>query len=167
METDKKNPFTNLMNNNAFLIGGIIAVIIIAVVSFMMVRGNKQVNKVQTQQLQPTEEVIPTVDSSVKVEITAQPDNRKFDLTVSGIPRGTTSLEYEISYETDEGGIQGFNSPVDIEADQDTYEKKGFLLGTCSTGGKCSYHTVAGPLKVTIKFTGSYGEKLFEDEFEL
>lgn len=155
------------MINKMYIIGGVVTVIVIAIISLMVVRGSKQEKQVQAQLAQPTEEVIPTVDSSVKVEVKSQPDGKKFDLKISGIPAKTTSLEYEISYETEEGGIQGFNSPIDIKAGQDTYEKKGFLLGTCSTGGKCTYHTVKGPLKVSIKFTGSYGEKFFENEFEL
>ncbi len=167
METEQKQSPQSLLNNQKFLIGGIVAIIVISVISFMAFRGKKQAKPSQTTPTQVQEEIIPTVDASVKVSVASQTDKRKFDLTISGIPKDTTTLEYEISYETDEGGIQGFNSPVELEPGQDTYEKKGFLLGTCSTGGKCTYHTVAGPVNVTIKFSGSYGEKLFEDEFEL
>jgi len=45
------------------------------------------------------------------------------------------------------------------------YLKK-ITLGTCSSG-KCVYHEVVGKIKVSLKFTGSYGEKIFEKEYEL
>jgi hypothetical protein len=108
-----------------------------------------------SSQVPTTTEVIPTVDSSVKVDVKAESDPKKFDMSVKGIPAKTTSIEYEITYETQDDGIQGFNSPVELKPGQDTYEKKGFLLGTCSTGGKCTYHKVTSPLKVNIKFVGS------------
>ncbi len=167
METEQKKPEPKGLNKQMYIIVGVVVVLIIVVAAFFMMRGKKEQSQIQTAQVQPTQEVIPTVDASVKVEVKSESDPKKFDMFIKGIPDKTKSLEYEISYETKEGEIQGFNSEVDIKSGQTTYEKKGFLLGTCSTGGKCTYHTVVGPLKVSIKFVGSYGQRLYENNFEL
>lgn len=167
METEQKKPEKTAMNKNIYIIGAVAAVIVIALAAFLMMRGGNKTQQDQTSRGPVTEAVIPTVDASVKVEVKAETDPKKFDMSIKGIPDKTTSIEYEITYETQDDGIQGFNSPVDLKSGQTTYEKKGFLLGTCSTGGKCTYHKVTSPLKVNIKFVGSYGEKLFAGEFTL
>ncbi len=167
METEQKKSEKVAMNKNMYIIGAVAVLVIIALIAFFMLRGGNKTQQGNSSQVPTTTEVIPTVDSSVKVDVKAESDPKKFDMSVKGIPAKTTSIEYEITYETQDDGIQGFNSPVELKPGQDTYEKKGFLLGTCSTGGKCTYHKVTSPLKVNIKFVGSYGEKLYEGEFTL
>lgn len=165
-KADEKS-MSSMNSKTMYIIGGVIVVIIIGFVSFIMVRGDKQETPAEIKKAPTQEEIIPTVDASVKVKIVPHLEKKKFDLVVSGIPDSTTTLEYELTYQTAKGGLPGYSSAIDIESGQDTYEKKDFLLGTCSTGGACTYDEVVGPLKVTIKFTGSYGEKLFEKDFEL
>lgn len=168
METEqKKVEATSMDKKTIYIIGGVITAILIAVTVFILMRGKKAETQTDTMKPPTQEEIIPTVDSSVKVEIIPHLEKKRFDLSVKGIPKDTTALEYELTYQTAKGGLPGYSSAIDIKSGQDSYEKKDFLLGTCSTGGACTYDEVVGPLKVTIKFTGSYGDKLFEKDFEL
>ncbi|MFA5136300.1 MAG: hypothetical protein WC489_02810 [Patescibacteria group bacterium] len=110
------------------------------------------------------EGVIPTVDSSVSVELTTAKGKQDVVLTISGIPPGTELIDYELSYEERQKGLQGVIGIITTE-DKDSYEKT-ITLGTCSSG-KCVYHDVIGKIKVTLKFSGSYGEKIFEKEYDI
>ena len=44
--------------------------------------------------------------------------------------------------------------------------EKQLTLGTCSSG-TCVYHKVEGKIQLTLKFSGDYGQKLYEKEHEL
>ncbi|KKT34914.1 MAG: Fibronectin type III domain-containing protein [Candidatus Gottesmanbacteria bacterium GW2011_GWB1_44_11c] len=66
------------------------------------------------------------------------------------------SLSWELSYETDastssgsEGMPQGVVGKAELDGTNE-YKKTTILLGTCSTGGACVYHTGAKNLKLKI-----------------
>ncbi len=171
METQQPKPNTNASVNNKqmYIIAAVLAVLLISILSFIFIKSSKK-NQQPTQNeglTKKPQQVIPTVDSSVIVEIDGKPDKKHFGMKVTGIPEGTKTMEYEITYQTKDGGLPGISSSLDIESDQKEYEKEDFLLGTCSTGGKCVYHEVVSPLSVTIKFTGSFGERLYQKDFDL
>ena len=84
-------------------------------------------------------------------------------LKVGNIPKNTQSIDYELSYQTAQQGLQGVIGTVTSE--KDNFEKK-LTLGTCSSG-TCVYHQVVGKIKLTLKFTGEYGEKIFEKEYAI
>lgn len=146
------------------IIGVVIALVIAGISGFFMMRGGAE-QIVKQPQEQEEDKVIPPVDSSVEVEVSPKEAGKKIFLAISKIPEGTESVDYEVTYETKDGGLQGVSSSIETEG-KDSYEKD-FVLGTCSTGGKCVYHQVSGPVKVSLKFNGSYGERIFEKEFEL
>lgn len=118
------------------------------------------------QQVQKTDEVgaIPTVDSSTTVTLIAQPGNKEMTLKSAGIPKNTTSVDYELSYDTKGQGKQGVIGTI-TSIEDNSFEKQ-MTLGTCSSG-RCVYHEVIGAIQVTLKFTGEYGEKVLSKEFEL
>lgn len=111
----------------------------------------------------PTTEVIPTVDSSTVVTLTPKNGKKEVLLSVKGIPNGTTSLEYSISYNTTEN-IEGTGGEVETKG-KSTYEQK-IVLGTASRN-IYRYHNVVGPIRVDIVFSGSYGKKQFGHDFNL
>lgn len=160
----------NILNNipkQYLMIGGGVLILLLVAGTFMSARGrsNSQA-EVPAKTVDQTDEVIPTVDSSVKVAVKALENRTKLLLTVDGMPKGTEALEYELSYETKEQGLQGAIGVIDKEVKgKDSIEKE-ILLGTCSSG-RCVYHDVVGKVNVKLKFTGSYGEKIFEKDFEL
>lgn len=146
------------------VIGAVI--IVIAIVAFLVLSNKKNQSQTQTSNQIPTSEIIPTVDSSVKVNLKAGPSGKGYiQLAVNGIPSGTDTIEYEMSYNTAQQGMQGIaNEPVPVKGK--TSFSKELFLGTQSSGAK-TYHTVVGPIHVDIKFNGSYGAKSFSKDFEL
>ena len=147
--------------NKKFYIGALIVIVILVAGVFIFSR--KQAGKQVVDSTSPTDQILPTVDSSVLVSLTAQSGNKELLLKASNIPSGTQSVDYELSYQTAQQGLQGVIGTVSSEGS--SFEKK-LTLGTCSSG-TCVYHQVVGKIKLTLKFTGDYGEKLFEKEYEL
>jgi len=79
------------------------------------------------------------------------------------MPKNTNSLEYILSYETREGGLQGVNSTAEIIGND--FEKK-ITLGTCSSG-TCVYHNIKGKIKVELIFKGDNGDRYFTKEYKI
>jgi hypothetical protein len=129
----------------------------------------------------PTEAVIPTVDSSVKVEFKPLKKG-EVALTISNEPKGTEAIDFELTYKTLnndilEGGEGGAVEQGVIGkcfkterfwqcGEEGAYGGRKIVLGTCSSG-TCRYHNVLGPVKLNLKFTGIYGEKIYEKEFKI
>jgi len=143
-----------------FMIGGLIVLLLI--VGYWLFSRTKS-SQQKTNNVEPTEEVLPTVDSSVKVNLSSLMGAKEVLLSIKNIPTGTTNIEYVLSYETVEGGLQGVNSTAEIKGSD--FEKK-ITLGTCSSG-TCVYHNVKGKIKVELIFKGDYGDKSFVKEYEL
>jgi hypothetical protein len=151
-------------NNKKIMIGIGLVALILVIGAFVLLRKDGSQVKSDTEII-PTEESIPPVDSSVKVELSALNQNREVNLKIEGIPDGTESIDYELSYQTQKQDLQGIIGTLTLSENEETYEKK-LTLGTCSSG-TCVYHQVVGGIKLTLKFVGSYGEKIFEKEYEL
>lgn len=153
-----------LDNKKMLIIGAV--VVLVLVLGGVLLMGKKSANKQnQANSSIQNEAAIPTVDASVKVELKAQPGNKEVLLSVSNMPAGTKTLEYELSYEARNQGPQGvITQPIDV-SNQSSYEKK-ITLGTCSSG-TCVYHDVVGNISLSLKFTGAYGQRIFEKEFPL
>ncbi len=140
------------------VVGGIM-VVLAGVVFFMSMQKPKVVEKVTQEQSQ---DVIPTVDASTKVDAEFFNGKKELKLKVSGIPKGTESIEAEVMYKTKQNIDQGTFGQIALA----TGESSKMTLGTCSSG-RCVYHDVEGPIQVTIKFSGEYGEKVLSKNFSL
>lgn len=151
------------LTQKKFLLILLISVILVILIMILSLSDKKKSSEKQAA-ISPTEELIPTVDSSVKVELIAQESNQGVLLKVANLPQGTESIDYELSYQTKSQGLQGVIGTIDV-LNNNRFEKK-ILLGTCSSG-TCVYHQVVGKIKLNLKFNGVYGEKIFEKEFEL
>lgn len=146
----------------AIIVGGIVLVIgIFLVTKTVLFRKTKELPKTTTE---TQNDVIPTIDSSVNVLLTKSTDGKEVTLTINNISQGTQSIDYELSYKTKKQGLQGVIGTIKTEGEKD-YEKK-LTLGTCSSGN-CVYHEVEGTIKLNLKFSGDYGEKIFEKEYPL
>ena len=139
-----------------------VTVLVLLAVGFLLI--NRKSSNKEGSDLEPTEEILPTVDSSVKVTLEGVSGNREVLLAVEGVPSGTESVDYELSYQTASQGLQGVIGTIMTQG-KSSFEKK-LTLGTCSSG-TCVYHQVVGKIKLTLKFTGDYGEKLFEKEVSI
>ena len=146
------------------LIGGVLLTIL--VIGGVLLNSRKtKVEKPEGEELLPTEVVIPTIDKSVKVNLISSSPGREVTLQIENIPSGTHTIEYELSYKTKDGALQGVNSTFDVNNGKKDY-KKNITLGTCSSG-TCIYHQVVGKIRLNLRFTGDYGDKVFEKEYEI
>ncbi len=144
-----------------YIIGAVVLVLVVVAGVFLMNRGNAaQEAQDKESVFDEPSEVIPTVDSSVKVSIKGTTDAM---ITVEGIPGGTDSIEYELSYNTKSGSIEGVFGIIEVKGSKAEEE---VTFGTCSSG-VCRYHEIDGPVSGTFIFSGDYGEKMLEQEFEL
>ncbi|KKP68561.1 MAG: hypothetical protein UR68_C0001G0011 [Candidatus Roizmanbacteria bacterium GW2011_GWA2_35_19] len=144
------------------LVIGAVLLVILVITGFMFLRKQPPTDQAE---ILPDNVAIPTVDSSVTVDLKSLTSNKEISLEVSSIPAGTESVDYELSYQTVLQGLQGVIGTVTLDEGQSIIEKK-LTLGTCSSG-TCVYHQVVGKIKLTLKFTGNYGEKLYEKEFTI
>ena len=130
---------------------------------YWLLIGRKATINNKNEQVIPTDVVIPTIDSSVKISLTPLTGRKEVLLSIKNMPKNTNSLEYILSYETIEGGLQGVNSTAEITGSD--FEKK-ITLGTCSSG-TCVYHNIKGKIKVELVFKGNNGDKYFTKEYAL
>ena len=155
-------------NKNALIVGGIVLVLIVVGIVATKFNGADKKNASGNDSILPEIEAIPTVDSSVKVELTADKLQHEATLTVTDFPAGTTTIEYSLSYDaTVEGETvpKGVIGTLDIEGTGSSVTKA-ITLGTCSSG-TCKYDIISGKVSVELKFTGDYGAKLYQGQFDL
>lgn len=151
------------LNRKAVMILGGIFLMFFILSSYWLLIGRKAVVDKKSEQAVPSDSAIPTIDSSVIISLTALTGKKEVLLSIKNISINTTGLEYILSYETVEGGLQGVNSTAEITGRD--FEKK-ITLGTCSSG-TCVYHNVKGKIKVELIFKGNNGDKYFTKEYKL
>jgi hypothetical protein len=143
-------------------------VVLIAVItgSVLLLTPKKQSPQVKEQVTEPMDEgsILPTVDPSVQVSLTATGSKKEVVLEIKNVPQGTQSIGYELSYQEKEKGLQGVIGSLSPDGQKTI--KKQITLGTCSSG-KCVYHTVVGSVKVNLKFLINETEKGFEKEYDI
>lgn len=162
----------NKNNRNVFIVVGVVIVLLL-VTGFVFVKSRTASKQNQKEEALENVDVIPTVDSSVKVELEALPGKKEVILTVNGVPRGTATIDYELTYDAEGQGPQGAigqcskkkTEPEACDFRQLSSGKK-ITLGTCSSG-TCVYHKVIGGIRLSLKFSGEYGEKIFEKDYDL
>ncbi|HLD26722.1 MAG TPA: hypothetical protein VJB63_02085 [Patescibacteria group bacterium] len=153
---------TLLKNRKMMIFFGII-VIIGLIVLFVSFNKPKPKQEEPQDDVLPKSEIIPTIDASVEVVLISK-SNKEVILTIEKIPSGTTSIEYELSYLAKGDLPKGVIGTIVVENDESI--ERSITLGTCSSG-KCVYDQGVEKIKVSLKFIGNYGSRLFEKEFEL
>lgn len=98
------------------------------------------------------EAILPTITptpqlESVELLMVLSEDRRYISFSLSKIS-SIKHLSYALSYDSDFGS-QGIVGEVDL-VEQEKYEKNNLLLGTCSTGGTCIYHTGVKNVKLQV-----------------
>lgn len=145
------------------IVGVIVTILIIGGVLVGSRRSTQP--KQPEEELLPTEVVIPTVDSNVSVDLVSSSAGREVVLQIKGIPSDTESIDYELSYQTKQQGLQGVIGTIELKKNESEVDKS-LTLGTCSSG-TCVYHQVVGKIRLNLRFTGDYGDKVFEQEYQL
>lgn len=154
------------MKNQTALIISVVVLIAVLGGGFLVVKNFLKPTNTPTSSDAPKIEY-PPVDSSVEVNVKLKSDGKSVILSVAKIPAGTDSIDYEFNYITGEGLPKGAIGKIrnsDISGEAAT---KDVLLGTCSTGGKCTYDTGVKSVKVTLLFHNSDETKQFVKEFTL
>ncbi len=99
------------------------------------------------------------VDQRPVVYIIPEADGRNLTIEVESVKKDASRLEYEMEYQTGEL-LQGFNGLLELSK---LPAKKTELMGSCSAGGKCSYHeNVQGGL-ARLRFVGDENYLLEQD----
>ncbi len=146
---------------------GVVVVIGLVSVLLLSSKSSKTSQKTSGSNLPVTSEVVPTVDASVMVSVKYL-NAAKHDLVldIKGLPSGTETVEYQLSYNTKSRGVQGVfpDEPVDVKGKSEFSRQ--FFIGSESSGAK-TYDVIDGPVTVSIKFNGNYGAKSFEKDFNL
>ncbi|OGK35858.1 hypothetical protein A3A93_01235 [Candidatus Roizmanbacteria bacterium RIFCSPLOWO2_01_FULL_38_12] len=143
------------------IVAGVIVVLLVIIGFFTFGRKASETAEDKETVFGEPVEVIPTVDSSVKAQVKGDKDAV---ITISAVPSGTKKIEYELSYNTTSGSIEGVFGSIDVNGKSTVTED--ITFGTCSSG-VCRYHSIEGPVKGTFKFSGSYGKRLLEKEFKV
>jgi hypothetical protein len=156
----------NLIKNKKILV--ILVIVSVLLIGGIVLRiknsGQKKVEqKTKKEEVLPESEVLPTVDSSVLVDLTSK-DGKEAILTIEDIPSGTSTIEYELSYLASGNLPKGVMGEIEV-GDRLKVERK-ITLGTCSSGS-CVYDQGVTSIKANLKFNGDYGSQLFEKEFEI
>ena len=166
------------LNHKTMMILGGVFLVLFILSGYWLLVGRKTVSN-QNQDVVPFETIAPTIDSSVKVDL-KQEKKGEVLLSINNPPNGTSSIEFELSYlvvnvDTGEGesgsvaqGAIGkcYESNSVWECGEPSQSGRKIILGTCSSG-VCRYHNITGPIKVSLKFSGSYGNKSFTKEYTL
>ncbi|MCX6730858.1 MAG: hypothetical protein NTZ55_03345 [Candidatus Roizmanbacteria bacterium] len=150
------------MKKNMILL--VVGVLVLAGIGLAIFFSQQKPKVVEQPQKKEEVGAIPTVDASTTVTLTSLQGNKEIVLKSSSVPNGTTSVDYELSYDTKGQGKQGVIGTIS-SISGNSFEKQ-MTLGTCSSG-RCVYHEVVGAIQVTLKFTGEYGEKVLSKEFTL
>lgn len=153
-----------IKNKKIFIVGSIVVVIIIVGIVVILSLGKRKPPLEKTkEEVLPATQLLLTVDASVEVTISSA-NKKEVLLTVDHIPQNTTSIDYDLSYLTQDDIPRGVIGTIPISG-KDQLERK-ITLGTCSSG-RCVYDQGVAKIKVSLTFNGDYGSRLFEKEFEI
>lgn len=146
----------------------VLFVVVFALVGYFVTRESteSETNSRKGSTLPKTQSA-PTVDSSVIVTLKADPKKENALLSVSAAPKGTTEIYYEFSYDAlidGETVSRGVVGNLDMKGD-DAVDSS-ITIGTCSSG-TCKYDKGVSSVHLFLRFSGSYGEQVFEKDFEL
>jgi hypothetical protein len=158
----------NIFTSKKAILAGGIALLVLGASSyyFLVPKNNRNENATRTNNvLNQGENIAPTVDSTVKVQLISGVEKKDAELKVEEVPLGTQTVEYMLSYQEKQKGLQGVLGTITLGDSEKEFNKQ-ITLGTCSSG-RCVYHEVVGKVKATLKFSGSYGDRIFEKEYEM
>jgi hypothetical protein len=152
--------------NKMYMIGGIVFFVIVLIIGFFIMNNSKKdVVQNNTKDVLPESVVIPTVDSSVEVDLKPQNNNHDFFITVKNVPKGTTDIDYEMNYLVKKTLPQGTIGTLVVTGDTAT-NSKAITLGTCSSG-TCVYYEGVESIELSLKFNSPSGSKSFKKDFPL
>lgn len=155
MRTRKRNPVV-------FFVVALIIVLIFAGGVFVLRSGKNSQGSTATPSVTS---FLPPADPNIKVDLKPINEGRIVILSLADIPGDTISIEYELTYVTENGLPKGVLGTTKLEPGQKSVERE-ITLGTCSSG-KCVYDENVEKVTVTLKFNTSSGASRFQKEYNI
>jgi len=153
------------MKNKKKALIALALVLILIIIGGWIFKKSSQPEVEQKESTLPASERYEKVEPGIKVSVERVKDNRRVDFQVKNIPSHYKTIEYEFSYQTASGGLQGgIGSPSAIKNGR--YQKE-ILLGTCSAGGACTYDEGVEKIKFTVFFSTGSQKRYLEKEFAI
>jgi hypothetical protein len=153
-------------NKKPLIIGAIAAVLLLVIGGVILagrglISGQKAVQPTPTPAKKRVVEppnLIP-VDQRPFVLIKPEADGKNVTIEVVAIKKPADSVEYELEYQAGEllQGVQGALPLSSLPA------KTTQLMGSCSAGGKCTYHTDVRGGSLLLRFLGAENYVLKQD----
>lgn len=149
---------------NKWIIGGVVAVvIIIGFISFML-RSSTTPDEVVEEIPTPTM-ALPTISGDIDIALTPKSNNQAVVLKISKIPAGTETIEYELTYTTAAGLPRGVLGKITVDG-QSSVTRDDIVLGTCSSG-RCVYDTGVTSIDLSLKFNSGESSSVFRKTYPL
>jgi hypothetical protein len=147
------------MNNKKALVGGLIALLTVlaCVFIFRMFFGSDQKENTPIEEPTPTPKYLDAPET-VDVLLKINKARTAVDFTITGLESTYDGIEYEITYDSDSGQNGALSGSRPIPLTGESSFTRPVELGTCSTGGKCTYHKNPKNFKVVVKLHTSSGD---------
>jgi hypothetical protein len=138
-------------------------IIFTGIIIFFIVKSKQVVVEKPVDDVPTPEAVLPTVSGEVKVDIAAGNGKRSVDIKISGFPTDVETIEYELMYLTNSGLSRGVNGKRKVQ----DLPIKDITLGSCSTGGKCTYDEGVSSIDLVLKFNTAESSSIFRNTFPI
>lgn len=135
----------------------ILAIVIVAVIGLSLIKGkSSEEESKETQKIIEPVNQIPIKERPF-IQIYPRSDGREVTIIVDEYP-GASTVEYELEYQAGTL-LQGAFGKIEFSKEEAPVERK-ILLGSCSAGGKCSYHENVNGGTLTLRYTNGEVTKL-------
>ncbi len=143
------------MQKKGFIIALVIGLILVVtgvVLAYSKLRSSDESNSETPKTVKPIEKVnlIP-VEERPYVAIEPNQNGRNLQVTVYDLKKPAEEAEVEMEYQTGDL-LQGAMLPLDLAELPASLD---MLLGSCSAGGKCSYHEDVSGGSLLLRFLGA------------
>ncbi len=158
---------------NLFLI--VLIIFILSIIVFFIFKNKENKSEDRIDKI-ITDNIIPTVDSSVKVNF-EKVGSGEIKISIFNSLKETKMIDFELTYSTKNNDYEEREELVSQGAIGKCFLEKNIwycgegqgsnrkiVLGTCSSG-ICRYHNIIGKINLVLRFKGSYGERIFEREY--
>lgn len=151
-----------VMKKQHMLILGVVILLIAAVAGVFALKNNKSADTTdETTKKQKIEEPVNVISLEERpyVQISPVADGRNIQLIIKELKKPANEAEYELEYQAGTllqgifGAIQLDKLPAQVTE----------LLGSCSAGGKCSYHEDVKGGTLLLRFSGPENYALKQD----
>jgi hypothetical protein len=143
----------------------IISLVIITtgLIAFYVINSRAKVKEFTNEEIPTPSVSLPTISDDVKVDVKAKDGKKAVDIKITGIPSDIETIEYELIYQTGLGLSRGVNGKRRVQ----DLPIENITLGSCSTGGKCTYDEGVSEIDLVLKFNAPNGSSIYRKTFPI